>query len=117
MAPSGASADTTQTSTCSDGGGNLWQGRTVWGKEYVDAGGNKRIVNDAVAFTSADADATTVDYSIKGYDGAGKVIYTSAADDWVFDFVKGTNYLTRNPRNPESAPGKAKIVVSVGDRQ
>ena len=94
--------------------GQLWQGRTVWGKEYVDAAGVKRIVNDAVAFTSADVDATTVDYSIRGYDGAGKVIYATAADDWVFDFVKGTNYLTRNPRNPGSAPGKAKIVVSVG---
>ena len=53
----------------------------MWGAEYVDAGGVKRIVNDAVGFTSAAPDATTVDYSVKGYDDAGKLIYSSAADD------------------------------------
>ena len=104
-----------QTSSCTDGGNHLWQGRTVWGAEYVDAGGVKRIVNDSVGFTSAAPDVTTVDYSIKGYDGAGNLIYSSAADDWVFDFSRGLGYLTRNPRNPASAPGKAKIVVNVGD--
>ena len=115
MVPSGASAATTQTSSCTDGGKHRWQGRAVWGAEYRDAARVKRIVNNAVEFTSAAKDATTVDYSIKGYDGAGKRIYNVSQKDRKFNFRGGTVYLTRNPRNPPSAPGKAKIVVSVGD--
>jgi len=70
--PSSASAATTQKSSCKDKGKHLWKARTVWGAEYRDASGVKRIYNNAVGFTSAAPDATTVDYSVKGYDGAGK---------------------------------------------
>ena len=113
--PSSASAATTQKSSCKDKGKHLWKARTVWGAEYRDAGGVKRISNNAVGFTSAAPDATTVDYSVKGYDGAGKLIYSVTASDRVYNFKKGTRYLTRNPRNPPSAKGKAKIVIHVGD--
>ena len=113
--PSSASAATTQKSSCTDKGKHLWKGRAVWGGEYRDAAGVKRIVNNAVGFTSAAPDATTVDYSVKGYDGAGKLIYSAKESNRVYKFKKGTRYLTRNPRNPPSAPGKAKIVVQLGD--
>ena len=113
--PSSASAATTQKSSCKDKGKHLWKARTVWGAEYRDAGGVKRISNNAVGFTSAAPDATTVDYSVKGYDGAGKLIYSVTESDRAYNFKKGTRYLTRNPRNPPSAPGKAKIVIRVGD--
>ena len=115
VVPSGASADTTLTSSCTDGGKHRWQGRAVWGTEYRDAAGVKRIATTRSGFTSAAPDATTVDYSIKGYDGIGKRIYSVAQQDRQVKFRGGTVYLTRNPRNPPSAPGKAKIVVSVGD--
>ena len=59
----------------------MWKGRAVWGAEYRDAAGVKRIVNNAVKFTSAAKDATTVDFSVKGYDGAGKRIYTVRQQD------------------------------------
>ena len=115
VVPAGASAHTTLTSSCTDGGDHLWRGRAVWGAEYRDAAGVKRVASEAVGFTSAAPDATTVDYSIQGYDGSGKRIYSVAQKDRRFSFRGGTVYLTRNPRNPPSAPGKTKIVVSVGD--
>ncbi len=115
VVPAGATAATTQTSSCTDGGKHRWKGRAVWGAVYRDAAGVKRVSMSAVRFTSAAKDATTVDYSIKGYDGAGKRIYHVTQQDRAFKFRGGTVYLTRNPRNPPSAPGKAKIVLSVGD--
>ena len=87
----------------------------MWGAVYRDAAGVKRIAERSVGFTSAAPDATTVDFSVKGYDGAGKRIYHVTKQDRAFNFRGGTVYLTRNPRNPPSAPGKAKVVVSVGD--
>lgn len=112
--PLSASADTTQTSSCTDKGEHLWEGRTVWGAEYRDAAGVKRIVNDSVAFTSRAPDATTVDYWVRVYDGAGLETYYSAESDRVFNFQLGNVYLSRNPGNPPSAPGRAKIVVGLG---
>ena len=41
----------------------------------------KADLNNAVGFTSAAPDATTVDYSVKGYDGAGKLIYSVTESD------------------------------------
>ena len=72
MFPSSASAAVTQNSSCTDGGKHLWKARSVWGSEYRDAAGVKRITNDTTGFTSAAPDATTVDYSVKGYDGNGQ---------------------------------------------
>ena len=104
-----------QTSSCTDKGGHLWKARSVWGAEYRDAAGVIRIANDRFGFTSAAPDATTVDYSVRGYDCTGKQIYVRAEENRVFDFKVGTAYLTLNPRNPPSSPGKAKIILSVGD--
>ena len=113
--PAGASADTPQTSSCTDKGGHPWQGRTVWGATYQDAAGVTRVTNDSVEFSSSAADATTVDYSVRVYNGSGKETSVQQEDNRAFDFAGGTVYLKRNPRNPPSAAGKSKIVVSVGD--
>jgi len=113
--PASASAAVTQTATCTDQGKHKWNLRAVWGAEYRNKAGVKRIRVDAVGFTSADPEATTVDYSIKVYNGAGKRLSTQAQSDRKFKFKGGTAYLSRNPRNPPSSPGKAKIIVSVGD--
>ena len=113
--PSSASAAVTQSSTCTDKGNHKWTGRAVWGDTYRDRAGVKRIRVDVVGFTSAHPEATTVDYSVKVYNKAGRRLSTQAESDRAFSFKQGTAYLSRNPRNPPSAPGKAKIVVSVGD--
>ncbi len=107
LVPAGASAAVTQTSSCTDGGKHPWQAHSVWGAEYRDAAGVNRITNDTTGFTSAAPDATTVDYSVKGYDGNGQLIYSATEENRVFNFQVGTAYLNLNPRNPPSAPGKA----------
>ena len=105
----------TQTGTCVDGGGTKWTARSVWGGEYTDSGGTRRVTNDRTGFTSASALATTVDYSMQTYNGAGSLLQTLAEDNRAFNFTGGTSYLDRDPLNPPTAPGKAKIIVRLGD--
>ena len=110
-----ALAATTLTSSCTDGGGHLWQGKAVWEDIYTDPSGIKRARVHSVGFTTAAADATTVDYSVDTYDGNGTQLESLHAQDLVYDFAGGTRGLISNPVNPPTAPGKAKVVVSVGD--
>lgn len=110
-----AAADTTQTSSCTDGGGHLWQVQTVWEGLDTESDGVTRVIDNAVSFTSSAPDATTVDYTLSTYDGDGALVKSIAASDRSFDFDRGGTYLRLDPRNPPSAPGKARIVLSVGD--
>jgi hypothetical protein len=112
--PAQAATTDAETATCVDGGGARWTVRSVWGSE-VDAAGGKVVQNDSTGFTTTAAAATTVDYRIAVYDGAGKLFHTLTQEDRSFAFAGGKRYLNRNPRNPPSAPGKVRIVVSVGD--
>ncbi|HEY0240592.1 MAG TPA: hypothetical protein VGC37_18325, partial [Friedmanniella sp.] len=116
LATGTASADTTaQTASCTDGGGHLWNARTVWGGTYKEADGTVRRVDDAVSFTTGAPDATTVDYSVTTYDGSGAVVKKVGKNDLAFDFGGGSRSATVDPRNPPTSPGKAKILLSVGD--
>lgn len=110
-----AAADTTQDASCTDGGGHLWKARTVWGGFDTEADAVTRAVNDDLSFTSADPEATTVDYRVTSYDGDGNLVRTIATSDRSFDFDGGQAYLKVDPRNPPSAPGRSKVVLSVGD--
>jgi hypothetical protein len=109
-----AAAATTQTARCTDRGGHVWKARAIWRSTYTSSG-VRRIRINHVAFTSAARDATTVDYRIRVHNPNGRVIQTLGRQDRRFDFDRGTTYLVRNPRNPISSPGRAKIVVEVGD--
>ena len=111
----GSFGSVTQTATCVDGGGTRWRGRSAWGATYTDANGVRRVSNDSTGFTSAAAAATTVDYAVKTYNGAGRLLRTLAEYDRPFDFAGGQRSLVRNPLNAPSAPGKARITVTVGD--
>jgi hypothetical protein len=110
-----ATAATTQTASCRDGGGHLWKGRSIWGSVYTSRSGARRVRNNHVAFTSAAPGATTVDYRIRTYNASGQLIQTLAREDRRYRFARGSVYLVRNPRNPASGPGRSKIVVTVGD--
>lgn len=110
-----ASASTTQTASCTDGGGHLWKARTTWEGLYAEGDGVQRVADNDVSFTTAAADATTVDYTVTSYDGSGDVVKAIAASDRSFDFDGGGTSLKVDPRNPPSAPGRSKIVLSVGD--
>lgn len=110
-----ADAAVTQTASCTDGGKHLWQGKTVWGDVYTDSAGVRKVSNDYVGFTSAASDATTVDYSVKMYSGAGVLLQTLTEADRVFNFSAGSTYLVRNPLNPPAQSAPAKVVVNLGD--
>lgn len=114
VAISPAQAETTQTASCVDGGGTKWKLHVVWGDDYATSG-VKMARNRVTGFTSSSPAATTVDYSIRTYDGAGHLVQVMGQQDRAFDFARGTRYLDQNPANPPSAPGKAKVVVNVGD--
>jgi len=110
-----AEATTTQNASCVDGGGTTWKVRSVWGVEFTKDSGERVVTNDWTGFTSSASAATTVDYSVRTYDGAGKLLQTLGEQDRAFGFASGTKFLDRNPQNPATAPGKAKIVVRLGD--
>ncbi len=113
--PASGATTTTQTATCTDRGGHVWKGRSIWGAVYTDGSGVRRIRNNSVSFTSAAPDATTVDYAVKTYNPDGRLIQIRGQQNRRYRFAGGSAYLTRNPRNPASGPGRSKIVVTVGD--
>jgi hypothetical protein len=104
-----------QTATCTDGGGAVWKVKSVWGTRYTAPHHVTRVHTYATGFTTRARAATTVDYAIKTYNGAGRLLQTLDARDRAFDFKAGTAWLERNVVNPVSAPGKARITVRVGD--
>jgi hypothetical protein len=89
--------------------------RTTWEGSSTEKDGVKRIVDNDVSFTSSASDATTVDYTLTTYDGDGEVVKKMTDSDLSFDFDRGATFLRLDPRNPPSAPGRSKIVLSVGD--
>ncbi len=109
-----AQADTTKTASCVDGGGTTWTAHSIWGNDYT-AGGVPFARNRVAGFTSSSLTATTVDYAIRTYNADGKLVQVMGERDRAFDFAIGSRFLDRNPANPPSSPGKAKVVISVGD--
>jgi len=107
-------SNTADTSSCIDGGGHRWSGRSLWRSEYTDGDGSKLVHLSRVGFTSTAPDATTVDYTVKVYDGAGALLQSLGGSNRLFNFRKGSAYLSVNPRNPPSSPGRAKVMISVG---
>src|SRR3954454_11676890 len=103
--PVEAATTNTQAASCVDGGGARWTVKSVWGAEVGNAAGFKVVENDATGFTNTGAAATTVDYSVKTFNGSGKLLQTLSEQDRAFSFSGGKQYLNRNPRNAPSAPG------------
>lgn len=101
-----------QTSSCTDGGGTSWQTLTRWGGTYVDASGTTRITNNYVAWTTK-AEMRPTQTTVRSYDGSGKLLQTLFRER-AFDYAGGTLRDSRNPLDPPSAPGRAKIVLTVG---
>jgi hypothetical protein len=104
-----------QTATCTDRGGAVWHLKTAWGPRYRSRHGATRVHTYATSFTTHARAATTVDYTIKTYNGAGQLLQTLHGRNRAFDFKAGTAWLKRNVINPLSAPGKTHITVHVGD--
>jgi len=104
----------TQTGTCTDRGGAVWNVTSAWGTKYRARHGATRIHTYATGFTTRNEAAITVDYAIKTYSGSGRLLQILKARHRAFDFKSGAASLKRNVINPISAPGKARITVHVG---
>lgn len=115
VVPTASSATVTQSASCVDGGGAVWDVRSVWGAIYTGSDGKRHVGNDATGFSTTANAATTVDYSIRSFNADGSQASVQGAQDKAFDFDDGAEYLTRNPVNPIVGDKPARITVSVGD--
>ncbi len=106
-----ADAATTQTGTCVDGGGVSWTAKAIWGGTYTSGGVRKISINYAGWTTNARAVPT--DSTVRSYSGDGTRIQKLTWSG-VHDYRGGTAYRVRNPLNPASAPGKAKVKITLG---
>jgi len=107
-----ASAATTQTASCTDGGGVRWSAKAIWGNTYA-ASGVTKVGIDYAGWTTGRTGTVPTDSAVRSYDGAGRLLSTLA---WTgpFEYASGTAYRSRNPVNPPSAPGASKVTVTVG---
>jgi len=107
-----ADAATTQTASCVDGGGVRWTAKAIWGDIYA-AGAGTKVVIDHAGWTTSRAGRVPTDSWVRSYDGAGHRLQTLR---WTgaFDYASGTAYRSRNPLNPPSTPGAAKVTVTLG---
>ena len=106
-----ADAATTQTGSCVDGGGIRWTAKAIWGGTYTSGGVRKISINYAGWTTQGRAVPT--DSTVRSYSGDGARIQKLTWSG-VYDYKDGTAYRVRNPLNPASAPGKAKIKITLG---
>ena len=107
-----AGAATTQKASCVDGGGVRWSAKAIWGRTY-SSGGVRKVAINYVGWTTNRAGALRTDSWVRSYDGTGKRLKTLT---WTgaFDYASGAAYKSRNPRNPTSAPGAAKVTLTLG---
>jgi hypothetical protein len=107
-----AGAATAQSASCVDGGGVRWSAKAIWGSTY-SSGGVSKVAIDYVGWTTNRSGALRTDSWVRSYDGTGKRLRTLT---WTgaFDYASGAAYKSRNPRNPTSAPGAAKVTLTLG---
>jgi uncharacterized protein YkwD len=112
LAPAPASATTVQHASCVDGGGVRWDVAVTWGAPY-SSGGTTKVALDRAAWTTPQAGVVRTDSRVRTYDGSGKQLQDLP---WSgsFDYRHGAASKSRNPVNPPSAPGAAKVVVGLG---
>ena len=113
MAWSPAAAAVSQLASCVDGGGIRWSSRAIWGSDYRATDGSLRASVDYAGWTTSRAGTVPTDSIVRTYDGAGMLVQTLT---WTggFDYKSGTAYKIRNPKDPVSAPGRAKVTTTLG---
>jgi hypothetical protein len=107
-----ADAAMVDSAGCVDGGGVRWEVEVTWGAVYPAADGVRRVSLDRAAWTTA-AGSTPTDSRVRTYDGAGTRLQDLSWSG-AFDYRSGTAWKARNPVNPPSAPGGARVVVTLG---
>jgi hypothetical protein len=98
---------------CRDKGGIWWQTLVKWGQPYLEAStGTVRVSVDYVGWTTNSRTVPT-DSNVRVYNPDGSLAVASPLTE-KFDYVGGTRYRVRNPRNPISSPGRSKITIQLG---
>ena len=69
---------------------------------------------DYAGWTTGRAGTVPTDSSVRSYDGAGHRTAHGRTRTGEFDYASGTVYDSRDPLNPPSAPGAAKVTVTLG---
>ena len=108
-----AEAAVTQSGSCVDGGRVTWISKVVWGSPYTASDGVTRISVDYAGWTTTKTGTVPTDSVVRSYDGTGRLLQTLTRTAR-FDYGAGIRYDYRNPLNPPSAPGKAKVTVTTG---
>lgn len=107
-----AQAATVRAASCVDGGGVRWDVRVSWGAPYA-SGEVTKVSLPRAAWTTSKPGAVPTDSRVRTYDGGGKLLqgltWTGA-----FDYGSGAAEKARNPVDPVSAPGRAKVVLTLG---
>lgn len=113
LSTSPAQASTTQTGSCVDGGGVRWDARAIWGSTYTASDGTRKVAVDYAGWTTTKAGTVPTDSAVRTYDATGQLLGNLAWSGG-FDYQSGGAYKVRNPINPPSAPGEAKVTVTLG---
>jgi hypothetical protein len=111
--PEPAAAAVNRAGSCVDGAGVTWRSKVVWGSPYKTADGITRIQVDYAGWTTTKAGVVPTDSAVRSYDAAGRLLQTLKRTA-ALNYRSGAVYVARNPLNPPSAPGKAKITISTG---
>lgn len=109
-----AAATTTATATCTDGAGVVWRQKAVWGADYTDAAGVRRARIDYAGWTTNRSGILPTDSMVRSYDGAGRLLQTLIKTNHNANYYRGTVWDRRNPLNPPSSPGRAKVSIQLG---
>ncbi len=108
-----AVAAVTDKGSCVDGGRVPWISKVTWGTPYLAADGVTRVPVDSAGWTTTKTGTVPTDSVVRSYDGTGRLLQTLRRTAR-FDYGAGVRYAYRNPLNPPSAPGRAKVTVTTG---
>lgn len=108
-----AQAAMTQSASCVDGGGTRWNVRVVWGAVYSTSAGVTKAAVDSAAWTTDAVGPVATDARVRTYDGAGTLLQDLRSTPTP-DYRSATVFSSRNPVNPPSAPGRARVTVTLG---
>jgi len=111
--PAEAATNVEQIEHCTDGGGVIWTGKVLWVGTYIDSNGVKRAKVDFAGWTTKANDPVPTDSQVKSYNRSGTLIQTLTRTAET-DYVNGTFFDHRNPRNPRAGDGRALIQIKVG---
>ena len=107
-----ASADAGTTGSCVDGGGIRWNTKVTWRSVYRSSTTNELNISVPLASWTTAARSVPTDSTIRTYSQG--VLSHTLNRTATRDYQMGQWYDSQNPRDPLSAPGRTKVVVSVG---